>query len=310
MHRNRQICKQAGRSLKLTYYVNIITLVKTPKTKDQMKNRKMYLRYFSMLILFSISAVIIAQETRSDTSYVPEVGQKGKDVVWVPSPDELVEAMLNIAKVNSDDYLIDLGSGDGRTVIAAAKKGAHALGIEFNPDLVALSKRNAANEGVSDFAEFREGDLYNCDLSPATVITMFLLPEINLKLRPKILDLKPGTRVVTNTFTMGEWEADYEVTTDADWNTWNSAYLWIVPARVEGSWKMGSSELNIQQKYQIIRGTLTMDGKSFVITNGRLSGNDITFEAAGGLYTGTLKGDSMFGTVTIDSNKSDWSATR
>lgn len=257
-----------------------------------------------------ISIGLFAQETLSDTVYVPEVGQKGKDVVWVPSPDELVEEMLNMAKVKQGDYLIDLGSGDGRTVIAAAKRGARALGVEFNPDLVSLSRRNAEKDEVSDLAEFRVGDLFECDLSEATVITMFLLPEINLKLRPKILDLKPGTRIVTNTFTMGEWDPDYEITSDANWNSWNSAYLWIVPAKVDGLWKIGDYELNIRQEFQIIHGTLSIYGKSFPLMDGRLSGNDITFRANEKLYIGTVKEGSILGTVSDESNKSDWHATR
>lgn len=275
-----------------------------------MKTRKTRIQFLSALLLFSVNAGLFAQNFSSDTSYVPEVGQKGKDVVWVPTPDELVEVMLNMAKVNSGDYLIDLGSGDGRTVIAAAKRGVHALGVEFNPEMVALSKKNAENEGVSDFAEFRAGDLFECDLTKATVITMFLLPEINLKLRPKILELKPGTRVVTNTFTMGEWDPDYEITTEENWNSWNTAYLWIVPARVEGLWKTGTSELTIRQEFQIIRGTLTTDGKAFNIMDGRLSGNDITFKADKKLYIGTVKEGTILGTVSDESNKSDWYATR
>jgi hypothetical protein len=275
-----------------------------------MKTRKTCIHIFSAFLLISINAVLFAQASSSDTSYVPEVGQKGKDVVWVPTPDDLVEVMLNMAKVNPEDYLIDLGSGDGRTVIAAAKRGVHSLGVEFNPDMVALSVRNAENEGVSDFTEFRVGDLFGCDLSKATVITMFLLPEINLKLRPKILDLRPGTRIVSNTFTMGEWDPDYEITTEENWNSWNSAYLWIVPAKVDGLWKIGNYELMIRQEFQILRGTLTIDGKAFALTDGRLSGNDITFKAAGSLYVGTVKENIILGTVTDESKKSDWYSTR
>jgi len=276
-----------------------------------MKNIKMCVGGFISLLLMSlISFGSYAQVTFSDTSYIPEVGQKGKDVVWVPTPDELVEVMLNMAKVKQGDYLIDLGSGDGRTVIAAAKRGAHALGVEFNPDMVALSRRNAEKDGVADIVEFRVGDLFECDLSNATVITMFLLPEINLKLRPKILDLKPGTRIVTNTFTMGEWDPDYEINTDANWNSWNSAYLWIVPAKVEGLWNIGDSELNIKQEFQIFRGTLTIKGKAFPVTDGRLDGNEITFKADGKLYLGTVKEGIILGTVSDESMKSDWIATR
>ena len=143
--------------------------------------------------------------------YQPEVGQAGKDVVWVPTPQALVDKMLEMAKVTPKDYVIDLGSGDGRTVITAAKRGSKALGIEYNPDMVELSKRNAAKEGVSDKATFMKADLFESDFSQAQVITMFLLPSINLKLRPKILDLKPGTRIVSNSFDMEEWKPDETV---------------------------------------------------------------------------------------------------
>src|SRR5918999_4938909 len=146
------------------------------------------------------------------TDFQPMVGQEGKDVIWVPTSQALVDRMLDMGKVTADDYVIDLGSGDGRTVITAAKRGAKALGIEYNPQMVELSKRNADKEGVSDKATFAKADLFESDFSQATVITMFLLPDINLKLRPKILDLKPGTRIVSNSFTMGEWEADEDGT--------------------------------------------------------------------------------------------------
>jgi hypothetical protein len=195
-------------------------------------------------------------------------------------------------------------------VIAAAKIGARAVGIEYNPDMVALSKRNAEHEGVSDRTEFIETDLYEYDLSKATVITMFLLPEINLKLRPRLLELKPGTRIVSNTFTMGEWEADYEVTTEENWNSWNTALMWIVPAKVEGTWQMGNNQLLINQEFQMIYGYLMNNGKEIPITDGRLSGNEITFKIKGDLYTGTIEGSKMSGNVTNESSKSDWAATK
>src|SRR5690349_15704415 len=157
-----------------------------------------------LMILFG-ATMLHAQPAKE---FEPRVGQEGKDVIWVPTPQALVDKMLDMAKVTPRDYVIDLGSGDGRTVITAAKRGARALGIEYNPEMVELSKRNAAKEGVSDKASFMKADLFESDFSQATVITMFLLPEINLQLRPKILELKPGTRVVSNTFTMGDWTAD------------------------------------------------------------------------------------------------------
>lgn len=265
-----------------------------------------------ILLISSMTATLQAQENQSVNGFTPQVGQQGKDVVWVPTPQELVNKMLNIAKVTPDDYVIDLGSGDGRTVITAAKIGAKATGIEYNPDMVALSKENAKKEGVGDKAEFIQADLYETDLSKATVITMFLLPEINLKLRPRLLDLKPGTRIVSNTFTMGEWEADQEVTTEENWNSWNTAYLWIIPAKVGGKWKLGNGELEFTQEYQFVRGTLSSGGKSLSVTDGRLDGNSLTFTIGNEKYSGTVGDKLMKGTVTNASSgtMSDWTASR
>ncbi|NSW95917.1 MAG: class I SAM-dependent methyltransferase [Bacteroidales bacterium] len=261
--------------------------------------------FLSVIALTSINA-----QNKSGNEFVPEVGQQGKDVVWVPTPQELVDKMLEIAGVTANDYVIDLGSGDGRTVITAAKLGANALGVEYNPDMVALSRRNAQKEGVADKAKFIEADLFETDLSKATVITMFLLPEINLRLRPKLLELKPGTRIVSNTFTMGEWEADYEVTTEDNWNSWNHALMWIVPAKVEGKWKLDKGELNITQNYQFISGTLTINGKNSPLTDGRLKGSEITFTIDGAVYTGKVDGSKMSGTFVSGSTKGNWSASK
>src|SRR4030043_1706078 len=174
-----------------------------------MKSKTLSARLSAISILVSFSLLLTAQNYQPDSGYVPEVGQPGKDVVWVPTPQELVDTMLSIAGVTSEDIVVDLGSGDGRTVITAARRGAYAIGVEYNPDLVELSRKNAVIEGVSNKTAFVEADLFEYDLSKATVITMFLLPEINLKLRPKLLELKPGTRIVSNTFTMDEWEPDF-----------------------------------------------------------------------------------------------------
>jgi hypothetical protein len=186
------------------------------------------------------------------------------------------------------------------------------MGIEYNPDMVALSKENAKKEGVGDKAEFIKADLYETDLSKATVITMFLLPEINLKLRPRLLDLKPGTRIVSNTFTMGEWEADQEATTEENWNSWNTAYLWIIPAKAAGKWKLGNGELDLVQEYQFVRGTLNSGGKSLTVTDGRLNGNSISFTINNEKYSGIVGEKLMRGTVTNASTGSmiDWIATR
>jgi SAM-dependent methyltransferase len=240
--------------------------------------------------------------------YQPEVGQEGKDVVWVPTPQVLVDKMLDMAKVTSKDYVIDLGSGDGRTVITAAKRGAKALGIEYNPEMVELSKRNAAKEGVTDKATFMKADLFESDLSQATVITMFLLPSINVKLRPKILDLKPGTRIVANSFDMEDWKPDETAKVDGCSN-WCTAYLWIVPAKVGGTWNLPQGELTLKQTFQMISGTLKSGNNTAQITNGKLNGDQITFTAGGAQYTGHVSGNSIEGTVKGGSN-GKWRATR
>ena len=187
--------------------------------------------------------------------FQPQVGQDGKDVIWVPTPQALVDKMLEMAKVTPKDYLIDLGSGDGRTVITAAKRGSKALGIEYNPDMVELSKQSAIKEGVADKASFVRADLFESDFSHAQVITMFLLSSINLKLRPKILDLTPGTRIVSNTFDMSDWKPD-ETATLPGCNSWCTAHLWIVPAKVAGAWTLPQGELTLNQTFQNITGTL------------------------------------------------------
>jgi SAM-dependent methyltransferase len=238
------------------------------------------------------------------------VGQEGKDVVWVPTPQQLVDKMLDMAKVTPADYVIDLGSGDGRTVITAAKRGARALGIEYNPDMVELSKRNAAKEGVSDKATFMKADLFESDFSQATVITMFLLPEINLKLRPKILGLKPGTRIVSNSFTMGDWTADETATVTEACSNWCTALLWIVPAKVDGTWRLPQGELTLKQTFQVVSGSLKSGNNARPITNGRLNGDRISFSAGGTQYTGRVSGKVMEGTVKSGSSNGAWSATR
>lgn len=275
-----------------------------------MKSSSLVKRSLIVLLLTCITVVLCAQEKTQNNGFVPHVGQAGKDVIWVPTPDELVNKMLEIAEVTAKDFLIDLGSGDGRTVIAAAKLGAHALGIEYNPDMVGLSKKNAEEAGVRGKTKFIQADLFEYDLSEATVITMFLLPDINLKLRPRLLDLKPGTRIVSNTFTMGDWEPDYEVVTEENSNSWYTALMWIVPAKVEGTWKLQQGELTIHQEFQMLYGTLKSDNKTSTINDARLNGDVITFSVDGATYTGHVNGKTtMVGTVTKGSTKKDWVAT-
>jgi precorrin-6B methylase 2 len=262
---------------------------------------------FMSLFFFVLVACGLVQ-AQPAKEYQPRVGQEGKDVVWVPTPQALVDKMLEMAKVTPKDFVIDLGSGDGRTVISAAKRGAKALGIEYNPDMIELSKRNAAKERVSDRATFVQADLFESDFSQATVITMFLLPDINLKLRPKILDLKPGTRIVSNSFTMGEWQADEEASVKEGCSTYCTALLWIVPAKVEGTWQLPQGELTLKQEFQRISGTLRSGNVVTPITEGKLHGDHITFVAGGAQYTGRVSGSSMEGTVIRTDGK--WKATR
>jgi hypothetical protein len=188
---------------------------------------------------------------------------------------------------------MDLGSGDGRTVITAAKRGARAVGIEYNPDMVELSKANARAAGVTDRAQFMKADLFETDFSKASVITMFLLPGINLKLRPKILGLKPGTRVVSNTFTMGEWQPDDKQTVDTGCDgSWCTALLWIVPARVAGTHKLSQGELTLKQEFQMLSGTLNSNGRT-VPVQGKVTGEEITLTAGGREYHGRANGKQL-----------------
>jgi len=253
------------------------------------------LRHVIAVLLAACSMLAFAQPQKAPTAYEPSVGQEGKDVVWVPTSQALVNKMLDMARVTPRDFVIDLGSGDGRTVITAAKRGARALGIEYNPDMVTLSQKNAQMEGVTARATFMKADLFETDLSRATVITMFLLPEINMKLRPKILRLKPGTRVVSNTFTMGDWTADETATLrEAAGCTasWCTALLWIVPADVAGNYTTTQGELALKQEFQKLSGTLRTEGTTYAI-EGRVRGEEVSLKAGGREYRGRLNGGTM-----------------
>jgi SAM-dependent methyltransferase len=240
-----------------------------------------------------------AQETKP---YVPTVGQPGKDVVWVPTPTELVEKMLDLAKVTPQDFVIDLGSGDGRNVIGAAKRGAQALGVEYNADMVELSRRNAQTEGVADKATFVQGDMYQADISKASVMALFLLTNNMDVLRPKFLDLAPGSRIVSNTFGITGWTPDQtEVLTNCP-GSWCTALLWIVPAKVAGTWNLAQGELRLTQEYQLLTGSLG----SQPISDGKLNGSEITFTVGNSQYTGRVTGNTMEGSV----NGQRWTATR
>ena len=240
--------------------------------------------------------------------YTPTSGQEGKDVVWVPTPQPLVDKMLEMARLTPNDVLFDLGSGDGRTVITAAKRGANSTGVEYNPQMVALSRNIAQKEGVGGKARFIQGDLFETDFSRATVLTLFLMTDLNLKLRPIILDMKPGTRVVSNTFTMGEWQADdSQSVTDKDGCAgYCTAHLWIVPAKVAGRWKLPAGELTLMQSFQTVSGTLGGNP----ISGATLRGDQITFNAGNAQYSGRVNGRTFTGTVRSGSNSTPFSATR
>ena len=258
-----------------------------------------------VVALFLSLTTISGNAQEFDENFAPYSGQSGKDVVWVPTPQLLVDTMLAIANVTADDYVIDLGSGDGRLVITAAKRGATALGIEYNPNMVEYARRAAINEGVNAKATFENADIFESDFSKATVITLFLMSDLNLKLRPKILDMKPGTRIVSNTFNMSEWEPDRTVQIDENTN-WRTAYLWIVPAKVDGIWRLDGGQISFKQIFQQITGTMTIGNVNTEFT-GKLNGDKISFNAGGTEYTGTVDGNSISGTR---SGGGLWNATR
>ena len=238
--------------------------------------------------------------------YEPTVGQAGKDVVWVPSPEGLVEKMLDMAKVTPQDFVIDLGSGDGRTVIAAAKRGARALGIEYNPDMVELSKRNAAAAGVADKATFVKADIFESDFSKATVITMFLLPSLNLQLRPKLLDLAPGTRLVSNSFTM-------EVVAgrrhgDAGTRLYQLVHRAFLDRPGQGR-RYVEASAGATDPHPGISDRFRYDLGATPITAGRLRGRDITFIVGNTEYTGRVDGETMSGNIKGGTGGT-WTATR
>jgi SAM-dependent methyltransferase len=263
-------------------------------------------------LLLACSLLLIGSSTRltsaAEEPFRPTVGQEGKDVVWVPTPPVLVEKMLDLARVTPQDYVMDLGSGDGRNIIAAAKRGARGLGVEFNPKMVELATRAAQSEGVADKASFVQGDMYEADISRATVLALFLLPDNLRKLTPKFLDLKPGTRIVANHFGIDGWEADVTERVDGECMAWCTALLYIVPAKVAGTWRLADGELELAQKFQALSGTLRRAGAELPIENGKLQGNEIRFKVSGMEYSGRVEGDAMSGKLSADSGA--WKASR
>jgi SAM-dependent methyltransferase len=257
-------------------------------------------------LAFSCLAFVIVAGAALAEKFEPRVGQAGKDVVWVPSPQALVDRMLDMAKVGPGDIHFDLGSGDGRTVITAAQRGATAFGVEFNPNMVALSRDNAKKAGVTN-ATFIEGDLFAADISKATVITLFLLPDLNLKLRPKLLQLKPGTRIASNSFDMADWTPDQTIQAGPECTSWCRAHLWIIPAKVAGTWKLPNGELQLDQKFQMISGVMRDGNSNLNISGGKVIGDQITFTAGTTQYTGRVSGNTIEGLAQVTAG---WRATR
>jgi hypothetical protein len=265
--------------------------------------------------LFAAASVAHAQQS----DFKPHVGQQGKDVVWVPTPDEVVERMLTMAQTKPEDYVIDLGAGDGKIAIAAAKKfGARSMGVEYNPEMVAFAQKNAKAAGVTDKAQIVHGDIFATDFTQATVLTMYLLPSLNMKLRPQILALRPGTRVVTHAFNMEDWEPDESTDVDG-----RRVYLWVVPANIAGRWSLelsGSSSdklsLNFDQKFQKIEGTAYLGSVLAGLREPRLSGFRISFAYVDGKgvrreFSGRVTGATMEGSFRTDGGQEGrWTAAK
>ncbi len=255
-------------------------------------------------VLAAAVVTVDAKDRREcDRDYKPQVGQAGKDVVWVPTPDEIVQRMLRMAKVTPQDTVYDLGAGDGKIAIAAGKLGATAVGIEYNPDMAKLAQCYVQAEELTGKTRIIQGDVFKEDFSKASVVTMYLLPELNLRLRPTILNMKPGTRVTSHQFTMGDWEPDE--TAEVDYRT---AYLWIVPAKVEGAWTLreqGSTNaytVNLSQKYQKITGDLTTGSAKQPLVGATVRGEEVRFafnddKGVTRTLTGTVRGNELTGTL-------------
>ena len=263
--------------------------------------------FLTGVLLFVLTGLVTPAAFAQQQTFEPHVGQSGKDVVWVPTSEKLVEVMLDLAKVTPDDYVVDLGLGDGRNVIAAAKRGARARGFEYNSDMVELSNKRALEAGVSEKATFVQGDMFEADFADATVLALFLLPSNFERLRPKFMDLKPGSRIVVNTFGVGgEWQPIATQKLESECTSWCVAMLYVVPAKVAGTWRLPDGELMLTQQVHALTGSLTAAGTTLSITNAHVDGDQIMFTVNGTEYTGRVNGDSMEGTAGGRS----WSASR
>lgn len=223
------------------------------------------------------------------------------DVIYVPTPQEVVDRMLDMAEVKPGDFMIDFGCGDGRMVVSAAKRGARGYGVDINPVRIKEANENAKKAGVTDRVEFKIANLFEEDLSKADVMAMYLLTDINLRLRPKILsDMKPGSRIVSHAFDMGDWEPDQK-----DVVAGKQVFFWVVPAKVEGRWMVDGAQkmtLDLTQQYQMVGGKAEIGGKAANVTGGRLKGAEITFTVDGKTYTGKVNGNVIEG--------AGWKATK
>jgi precorrin-6B methylase 2 len=266
------------------------------------------MNWFVPVALSFVVALAGAQTQAPPTTakpWEPTVGMAGKDVVWVPTSPAMVEKMLDVAKVTPQDVVMDLGSGDGRMIIAAAKRGAQAVGVEYTPEMVEHARQNARDAGVEGKATFIQGDMYAADISKASVLALFLLTHNLDKMKDKFLALKPGSRIVLNTYEITGWEADETTRMEGDCTSWCTILLHIVPAPVAGTWRMGNAELRLGQDFQKVSGELT-GGTTSAVT-GRLKGEEITLTIGGVEHKGRVTGDRMQGTRA---NGQTWTAER
>lgn len=260
-----------------------------------------------LLSALLISGMNFAYATTPATpSYTPVQGQAGKDVIWIPTPEGLIDKMLTAAKVTDKDKLFDLGAGDGIIAITAARKyGAQSVGIEYNPDMAQFARRKVAEAGMNDKVRIITGDIFQEDFSSATVVTLYLMPHLNMKLRPTLLKMKPGTRVVSHAFTMGDWEPDETMSFNH-----TQGYFWVVPAQIDGSWVMngfdgGPIRVNLSQSFQNIGGTLTRGGQSFAMLGAKLRGDEVKFQFITPdrkvhAFSGRVEGGRLTGKVVTD----------
>ena len=270
-------------------------------------------------LALACTLILAPAAAQKSEDYHPQVGQAGKDVIWVPTPDEVVDRMLTMAQVKPNDIVYDLGAGDGKIAIAAAKKfGARSYGVEYNPEMAKYAQSNAQKAGVAGKATIINGDIFATDFSKATVITMYLLPSLNIKLRPTILQMRPGTRVVSHSFTMDDWMPDETSSISG-----RQAFFWIVPASVNGKWSVeltgGASEkldLMIEQRFQKIEGWAQLGQVQAGLRDPMLRGSEIYFmfvDQAGVKrnFAGRVDGGRMEGSFRGDNgSEGRWTATR